>query len=123
MARKKILVIDEEPYIRDTLKVKLTSHGYQVLLSDNAEEALKTAVKQIPDLIVMDIMLSSEDGYKVCQKLRGTPQTKDIPLFILTAKAKDPKTAFDYNTWAQQYITKPFSLDRLMKEIEKVLSE
>lgn len=123
MARKKILVIDEEPYIQNTLKVKLTSHGYHVTISDNGKDAIKTASEQPPDLIIMDILLSSEDGYKLCQKLRGIPQTKDIPLFILTAKAKDPKITFDYNIWAQQYITKPFSLDKLMKEVDKVLSE
>ena len=123
MAKKKILVIDEEPYIRDTLKVKLTSRGYQVLLSDNGKEAMKLAVKQLPDLIIMDILLSSGDAYKFCQKLRGLSRTKDIPLFILTSKSKDPETTFSYNIWAQQYITKPFSIDKLMKYIEKVLSK
>jgi len=123
MARKKILVIDEEPYIRDTLKVKLTSRGYQVLFSDNGKEAMKIAVKKLPDLIIIDILISSGDAYNFCQKLRGLPQTKDVPLFILTSKAEDPETAFSYNIWAQQYITKPFALDKLMKKIEKVLSK
>ena len=120
--QSKILLLEPEPFVRDTLRLRLLSKGHQVLTADTGEECLRALKTANVDLIIMEIALDDMDGYEVCQKLAGWERTKDIPIIILTSKRDTPKNRFMYNTWAKEYFTKPFSPNAVMKAADKLLS-
>ncbi len=118
---REILIIDKEPFIQDVLEIRLSSKGNKVLLAKDGEGGFSIAQKQALNLIIMDILIPHEnDGYRLCQRLKGAPKTKDISIFILTKRPKDPETSFKYHVWAEEYIQKPFSLNELLKKIDKL---
>ncbi len=121
MKTKKILVVDDEVDLVETVRFSLEMEGFQVLVSYNGEDALNQARKESPDLILLDIMLPKLDGYKVCRLLKFDERYKHIPILMLTAKtqAKDKQTGMD--TGADEYITKPFDIDQLMEKVKAYL--
>ena len=122
MEERKVIVADTEPFIRDTLKIKLQSKGYQVILATSARELIRSAGREVPDLIIMEINFADLEGYRVCQFLKGSEKTRDIPIIILTSEPDTPKNIFSYGAWVKEYITKPFSPRAFLKTVEKVLS-
>jgi len=123
MKTKKILVVDDEVDLVETVRFSLEMEGFQVLVSYNGEDALNQARKENPDLILLDIMLPKLDGYKVCRLLKFDERYKHIPILMLTAKtqAKDKQTGME--TGADEYITKPFDIDQLMEKIKAYLNK
>jgi DNA-binding response OmpR family regulator len=119
--KKKILVVDDEVDLVETIRFPLEMEGFQVLVAYNGEDALNQARKESPDLILLDIMLPKLDGYKVCRLLKFDERYKHIPILMLTAKtqAKDKQTGMD--TGADEYITKPFDIDQLMEKVKAYL--
>jgi len=122
MEQKKVLLADAEPFIRDTLKIKLQSKGYQVILATSARELIRAAGKEVPDLIIMEINFADLEGHRICQFLKGNKKTENIPIIILTSRPDTPENIFLYSAWAKEYITKPFSPRLLLKKVEKALS-
>jgi DNA-binding response OmpR family regulator len=123
MKTKKILVVDDEVDLVETVRFSLEMEGFQVLVSYNGEDALNQARKENPDLILLDIMLPKLDGYKVCRLLKFDERYKHIPILMLTAKtqAKDKQTGME--TGADEYITKPFDIDQLMEKVKAYLNK
>src|SRR3990172_9029710 len=120
--QSKILLLEPEPFVRDTLRLRLLSKGHRVLTADTGEECLRTLKTANVDLIIMEIALDDMDGYEVCQNLAGWERTKKIPIIILTSQPDTPKNRFMYNAWAKEYFTKPFSPNVIMKAADKLLS-
>ena len=89
MQKGKILVVDDEVYILHILDFSLGAEGFDVLTANNGEEAIAKAVQELPDLIVLDIMMPVLDGYETLRRLKREPKTKDIPVILLTAKGRD----------------------------------
>ena len=120
--KKKILVVDDEVDLVETIRFPLEMEGFQVLVSYNGEDALNQARKESPDLILLDIMLPKLDGYKVCRLLKFDERHKHIPILMLTAKtqARDQQTGME--TGADEYITKPFDIDQLMEKVKAYLN-
>jgi two-component system alkaline phosphatase synthesis response regulator PhoP len=117
------LVVDDEIYIVHILDFSLGMEGYEVITALDGEAALAKADECKPDLIVLDIMMPKMDGYETCKALKSSPETKDIPVILLSAKGRnvDQQTGFDAG--ADDYITKPFSPRKLVDRINEMLGQ
>ena len=123
MNSKKILLVDDEVDLVETVRFPLEMEGYHVLVSYNGEDALNQARKENPDLILLDLMLPKLDGYKVCRLLKFDERYKHIPIFMLTAKTQEKDKVLGMETGADEYITKPFEIDYLMEKVKEYLSK
>ena len=123
MSSKKILVVDDEVDLVETVRFPLEMEGYHVLVSYNGEDALNQARKENPDLILLDLMLPKLDGYKVCRLLKFDDRYKHIPILMLTAKTQERDRALGMETGANEYITKPFEMEDLLKKVKAHLNK
>jgi len=123
MSQKKILVVDDEVDLVETIRFPLEMDGFNVLVSYNGEDALNQARKEKPDLIILDLMLPKLDGYKVCRLLKFDERYKDIPILMLTAKTQEKDKLLGKETGANEYMTKPFDIDDLMKKVRVYLNK
>ena len=121
MAKKSILVVEDEDDIRELLRYNLAKEGYQVTGSASGEEALKAVKAARPDLMVLDLMLPGMDGLEVCRSLKQDPQTRNLPIVMLTAKGEEADIVAGLELGADDYITKPFSLRVLLARLRAVL--
>ncbi|MCX8118579.1 MAG: response regulator [Desulfobacterota bacterium] len=121
MSQKKILVVDDELDLVETLRFSLELEGFEVLVAHNGEDGLNLARKENPDLILLDLMLPKLDGYKVCRLLKFDERYKHIPILMLTAKTQEKDKAMGLETGANEYITKPFDMDELIKKVKGYL--
>ena len=123
MKPKKILVVDDEVDLVETVRFPLEMEGFDVLVSYNGEDALNQARKESPDLIILDLMLPKLDGYKVCRLLKFDERYKHIPILMLTAKTQEKDKTIGMETGANEYITKPFEMDYLMEKVKAYLNK
>ncbi|MBN2070719.1 MAG: response regulator [Candidatus Krumholzibacteriota bacterium] len=121
MSKGKILVVDDEVNITQILEFSIGSEGYQVITASNGEEAIDVARREQPDLIILDIMMPKIDGYEACRIIKTNPLTKNIPVILLTAKGRDIDKRLGYEVGATDYIIKPFSPNKLIDRIQKLL--
>ena len=120
MATKRVLICDDDPVILRLLQVNLELEGYDVLLANHGEEAYELATQELPDLIILDIMMPRLDGYQTCEKLKATPTTKDIPVVFLSAKAQHSDIELGKSYGVDEYLTKPFDPTALISVIERL---
>jgi len=123
MSSKKILVVDDEVDLVETVRFPLEIEGYHVLVAYDGEDALSQARKENPDLILLDLMLPKLDGYKVCRLLKFDERYKHIPILMLTAKTQEKDKVIGMETGANEYITKPFDIDSLLKMVKEYLGK
>ncbi len=118
----KILVVDDYAENVELVQELLVTNGYQVTPAYSGEEALEKIKREIPDLILLDIMMPKIDGYQVCEKLRKDEETKEIPIIFVTAKTevKDWTHAI-FNVGVNSYITKPINPKKLLEKVKSVL--
>lgn len=121
MSQRTILIIDDHDEIRDNTAEILSLGGYRTLTAENGKRGVEVALKEKPDLIVCDIMMPELDGYGVLHLLRRNPDTEDIPLIFLTAKAERSDLRKGMEMGADDYVTKPFEEIELMHAIESRL--
>lgn len=121
MANEKLVVVDDEEDILELLRFNLEKEGYQVLCATSGEEALEIARSQIPNLIVLDLMLPGIDGLEVARKLKNDPDTMEIPIVMLTAKGEEADIVTGLELGADDYVTKPFSPRILAARVRAVL--
>jgi two-component system phosphate regulon response regulator PhoB len=121
MAKKSILVVEDEDDIRELLRYNLAKEGYQVTCSASGEEALKAVRVSLPDLVLLDLMLPGLDGLEVCRSLKQDPQTRNLPIVMLTAKGEEADIVVGLELGADDYVTKPFSLRVLLARLRAVL--
>ena len=115
----KVLVIDDEPNIRELVQVALTFHGCTVTTGATGEDALQLADAYDPDLIVLDVLLPDIDGFEVCRRLRSVAD--DVPVIFLTARDATADTITGLTIGGDDYITKPFSVEALVARVRAVL--
>jgi two-component system OmpR family response regulator len=118
-ANPKVLVVDDEPNIRELVQVALKFHGCSVTAGASGSEALQRASTDQPDLIVLDVMLPDIDGFEVCRRLRA--QANDVPVIFLTARDTTSDTVTGLALGGDDYITKPFSVEALVARVRAVL--
>ncbi len=121
MARGKVLVVDDEEYIQHILSFSFGAEGYDVVTASDGEEGIDKARNQKPDVIVMDIMMPKMDGYEACKRLKSDPQTRNIPVILLTAKGRDTDRKLGSEAGADDYVVKPFSPGRLIERVEGIM--
>jgi len=112
---KKILIVDDEKNIVEILKFNLNKEGFETIEAYDGEQAIEKALKENPDLILLDVMLPKMDGFTVCRKLR---QSINTPILMLTAKEEEVDKVLGLELGADDYITKPFSQRELMARIK-----
>ncbi len=117
----KILVIDDEQHIIELLRYNLETNGYEVVEAKDGLEGIEKAKKEMPDLILLDLMLPVIDGIEVCRKLRIGDETKSIPIIMLTAKSEEMDKIIGLEMGADDYVTKPFSVRELLARIKAVM--
>ncbi len=115
---KKILVVDDEPNILTLLKMNLEMNRYEVVTAETGQAAIDMAVREKPDLILLDLMLPDIDGTSVCQRIRTAPDTRVIPIIMLTAKTDEMDMIVGLEVGADDYITKPFSIREVVTRIK-----
>jgi DNA-binding response OmpR family regulator len=117
----KILVVDDEPDAVELIKFNLKNAGYEVITAADGDEALKKARAQLPNLILLDLMIPEVDGLEVCKILRRDPRVSGIPIIMLTAKAAEIDRVLGLELGADDYVTKPFSPRELVLRIKRLL--
>jgi two-component system OmpR family response regulator len=115
----KVLVVDDEPNIRELVQVALNFHGCTVLTAASGKAALRDAETAEPDLIVLDVLLPDLDGFEVCRRLRA--RGDDVPIIFLTARDTSSDTVQGLALGGDDYVTKPFSVEALVARIRAVL--
>ena len=119
--KRRILVVDDELYIRNILEFSLSSEGLEVFTVSDGEQALQKALDLKPDLIVLDVMMPKLDGFEVCRAIKAKEDTKNIPVFLLTARDKEADRKRGEEVKCDVYLTKPFSPNRLTELVQKFL--
>ncbi|MEI7684427.1 MAG: response regulator transcription factor [Planctomycetota bacterium] len=117
MAKTRVLIIEDERGLTDVLSYNLQREGFDVLISHDGQEGLRKAQMQLPDLIILDLMLPKMDGLEVCRELRAGERTRAIPILMLTAKAEETDQVVGFTMGADDYVTKPFSIKVLMQRV------
>lgn len=121
MARETILVIDDEEDILELVRYNLAREGYNVRLASSGEQALRMIRQEMPDLVLLDLMLPNIDGLEVCKRLKGDPDTASLPVVMLSAKGAESDVVTGLELGASDYITKPFSPRVLTARVRAVL--
>ncbi len=121
MPKAKLLIVEDEEDIQELLRYNLTKEGYTLTISATGEDGLRKAVAELPDLIILDLMLPGIDGLDVCKQLKSNPQTQAIPVVMLTAKGEEADIVTGLELGAEDYVTKPFSPRVLSARIRAVL--
>lgn len=117
---KKILIIEDDDHIIELLKFNVENNGYDVSVAMDGNEGLNKAINELPDLILLDLMLPGIDGIDICKRLKNKDRTKDIPIIMLTAKGHETDKILGLEIGADDYMTKPFSVRELMTRIKVV---
>lgn len=118
---KRILLVEDEKDMAYAVALQLEANGYEVIAASDGQEGLEKARTQQPDLIILDLMLSKIDGYKVCRMLKFDNRYKKIPIIIFTARAQDSDKKMGGEAGADAYITKPFEPSVLLDKIRELL--
>ena len=123
MPQKKILIVDDEPDIQRVVQTALGREDRTVIAASNGIEAVDKALSELPDLIILDIMMPRMNGYQVCRLLKNEPLTWDIPIMILSAKYKEKDRLYSMSIGADEYVVKPFRLEDLTDKVERLLAK
>lgn len=118
---KRILIADDEANIVISLEFLMKREGFDVEVAVDGEAALKAVAENVPDLILLDVMLPKKDGFEVCQQIRTNPVWQSVKIIMLTAKGRDTQIAKGLALGADTYMTKPFSTKDLMTQIKQLL--
>ncbi len=121
MARERVLVVDDEQDLLELVSYNLNKEGYRVACVSTGEDALAAAKRDLPDLIVLDLLLPTVDGLEVCRRLKMDPRTQHIPVLMLTAKSEEADVVTGLELGAEDYVTKPFSPRVLVARVKAVL--
>src|SRR5437868_2404848 len=117
---KKILAVDDERHIVRLVEVNLQRAGYEVVTAYDGREALEKIKSENPDLVVLDVMMPYMDGFEVLKNLKADPQTAEIPVIMLTAKAQDADVFRGWQSGVDCYLTKPFNPMELLTFVKRI---
>lgn len=118
--RKRVLVVEDEKDIVEMISYNLKRNGYDALIARDGNEALETVTRQIPDMILLDLMLPGIDGTEVARRLKSNADTAAIPIIMLTAKSEETDVVVGLTLGADDYVTKPFSMKILLARMNTI---
>ncbi|MBN1823544.1 MAG: response regulator [Endomicrobiales bacterium] len=123
MSGKKVLIVDDDATLLEMLQGGLEMMGYAVDIAVSGDEMAKKIEKSLPDVVLMDVNLPGTDGIILCRNLKSSPDTKDIPVIMLTA-FNDQRTYHDSMLFgATEFIAKPFEMEEILKKIEQCIAK
>lgn len=120
---KKVVVIDDEPFILMMIEDKLKNAGIHVTTIRDSKHAMDTIKEERPDLVITDWMMPDLSGIELCRMLKSDPDVKDIPVFMLTAMGQNPEEQLGTQSGVEKYLTKPFSPNLLLKMVLDVIGK
>ena len=120
---EKILVVEDDPSALRLIQYTLQYEGYQVLTATNGLAGLKKAQSEEPDLVILDVMLPGMDGFEICHRLRGDPQTAGLPILMLSAKAQEVDKITGLKVGADDYVSKPADTAEIVRRVERLLAQ
>ncbi|MBN2383803.1 response regulator [bacterium] len=119
---KKVLVVDDVKAIRNLIVATLSKSGIQMLEADNGRDAVTIAKREIPDVIIMDVMMPGLNGIQATTQIKADPLTKNCVVIMLTAKLTGEDKKAGFSAGASEFLTKPFGPKELMDKLDKYLS-
>jgi two-component system alkaline phosphatase synthesis response regulator PhoP len=123
MAKKRVLIVDDEPDIVESIRFNLEFENIECIQALDGEEGLSKARNESPDLIILDVMLPKINGYKIARMLKFDESYKHIPIIMLTARTQQTDIKLGEETGADEYVTKPFDMDELVALGKKYLKD
>jgi DNA-binding response OmpR family regulator len=117
----RVLVVEDEPNIVDSLSFLMKQAGFTVQVARDGDTALRVLASQVPDLILLDVMLPRRDGYDVCRTIRANPAWRGIKVIMLTAKGRELDRRKGLELGADDYVTKPFSTREIVERVRSLL--
>lgn len=118
---QRILIIDDDPVITKLAGDVLLSRGYEVLITNDAPTGLEIAIKQAPDLIILDVMMPVINGFNICRLMKTQEECRHIPIVLLTSRSKDEDRKIGEEVGADAYLAKPLNTPLLLSTIERFL--
>ena len=119
--RKKILIVDDEEPITQLFRTVLSLFGYEPIEVFSGPEALGAVAQEIPDLVILDVAMPGMDGLEVCRRLKSVPETRDIPVLMISALALEQDRKLALEAGADGFLFKPFHPENVVAEIERLL--
>ena len=118
---EKILIVDDDVDSLKLIGLMLQRHGYKVIAASAGNQALAKAEAEVPDLIILDVMMPDMNGLEVCRRLRDNPTTGEIPIIMFTAKTLIDDKVKGFEAGADDYLTKPINIEELVNILQKHL--
>jgi CheY-like chemotaxis protein len=119
--RKKVLIVDDQASILTTLKFQVQNAGYDAITANSGEAALSAIAQQMPDLVLLDVMMPKMNGWEVCRRLKSIEATRNIPIFVVTSLHGESDSSVARNSGAEELLTKPIKTDDLIRRLKKHL--
>jgi DNA-binding response OmpR family regulator len=123
MARKKILLVDDSSTVLLLHRMMLSHCGYELITAKDGQEALDKASTERPDLIFLDVLMPRMDGFQTCRALRSRPETKNVPIILVTTRGEPHYVRQGFESGCTDYITKPFDGEELLAKVRGHLEE
>ena len=117
----KILLVDDDPDILEIVSYNLVQEGFEIFMASNGKEAILKAIKEVPDLIIMDVMMPEMDGMEACENIRRIPALNHVIITFLTARSEDYSQVAGFDAGADDYITKPIKPKLLVSKVKALL--
>jgi len=122
VAQQRIVVADDDPIVVKFLTAIFEDQGFEVRSAEDGERALQIIREAPPDLVILDLVMPYRDGFEVCQQLRATPDTRSVPVIILSMKEKEQDALRAFEVGADDYIRKPFNVLELVARARKLMN-
>lgn len=119
---KRIIVADDDKEVREIVSFALTHNGFDVIAVNNGQQLQAILARQLPDLLILDVMMPGEDGYHLCYALRTDPRTRHIPIIIMTAHTEEIYERISSDLGVAEHMTKPFHPLALVERVKALLS-
>lgn len=120
---RKILIVDDEPNIVMSLEYIFKKENFEVFIARDGTEAIDIVERDIPDIIILDIMMPNVDGFQVLKYIKGNKKLSEIKVIFLSAKNKTSDIELGLELGANKYVSKPFSIKKLVKDVKNILDE
>ena len=122
VAKPRILVVEDDPDLRRILKLQLDSRGFEVTEAENGAEGFRSIQADIPECVILDLMMPVMDGFGFLKRVRSITDTKDVPILILTASEDERNRVRGFQYQADAYMSKPYDLEKLSTEVDKLMA-
>jgi len=121
-AKPRILIVEDDAVITRLLQINFRVEGFEVDSASGWEETSRQVAGQVPDLVILDVMMPRVDGFEILRRLKGMPAMRDVPCIFLSARAQDEDRARGYALGVDEYVTKPFDPSHLVEIVRRALA-